>query len=184
MGLQKFFLSPHVNCKFWIYLNPFTWQPAQTSSPSSRRAVANFHGHLRRKSPFTSQKRILNISKYFNLFALDPSNWLEKIYCYVPCKCAFYRFISFPEFKSIFPPSDTRYSIIWILPSRVQRAPIIQDHQSNSAEKPMKMLEIKAASCFSLRAARGATCLAAVGKNRVPPSPPSSTFSGGRVGYF
>ena len=37
----------------------------------------------------------------------------------------------------------------------------------------MKMLELKAASCFSLRAARGATCLAAVGKNRVPPLPSS-----------
>ena len=51
--------------------------------------------------------------------------------------------------------------------------------------KPMKMLERKAASCLSLRAARGARALPRWAKTAVtPPSPPSSTFSGGRVGIF
>ena len=125
------------------------------STPSLQGLITNLP-----RSPRLSYNYDTNMTQisYMNYSARGnaglPSIGLEKIYCYVPCKCAFllnfcencwffkpifYRFISFPEFKSIFPPSDTRNSIIWILPSRVQRAPIIRNHQSNSAEKPMKM---------------------------------------------
>ena len=105
-GLQKIFLSPHVNCQLF-------------NLSSRSRSLGNPHlpqSLLGARLPtfteiprenFTVQhlKQILRISKYFYLLALDPSFWLEKIYCYVPCKCAFYRLILSLN-SNVFSPSD------------------------------------------------------------------------------
>ena len=70
------------------------------STPSLQRLITNLP-----RSPRLSYNYDTNMTQisYMNYSARGnaglPSIGLEKIYCYVPCKCAFYRLVYFPNSK-------------------------------------------------------------------------------------
>ena len=107
----KNFLSPHVNCKFSNFsLNVHL---------ATRKLVRPLLGARLHIIPISAKSHRPHVNVLFSKFQnisyftrAGPLFWLEKIYCYVPCKCAFYRLNSFPEFKCIFLLLIFRHSII------------------------------------------------------------------------
>ena len=90
-----------------------------------------------------------------------PSIGLEKIYCYVPCKCAFYRHVYFPEFEIVLFHNSTQFTEF---PSPAQRAAC---RLTPNADRPIWKNLAKMAGCCPGRSLSSSACLplSAMGKN-------------------